>query len=395
MPWERRSVVDERLAFARLIESGEPMASTCRQFGISRQTGYKWFARYEEMGEAGLRDQSRAPQSHGRRTADHVVAALVALRRKHPSWGARKLVRRLGESEPRLKPELPAKSTVFDILKREGLVKPRKRRRSVGPITPPKHGASTPNDVWATDFKGEFKMRDGRYCYPLTVQDYASRFCLGCRARDSTRVQTAKEAFADIFREHGLPKGILSDNGVPFASNGFSGLTELSAWWIELGISVFRTTPGNPQENGRLERFHRTLKKETTRPPSANKSAQQRAFNRFRYTFNHERPHESLDDDTPADHYRESKRSLPKRTPIPDYENHLEIRRLNGRGELQLHDFRFAVSAALRKREIALEPIEDDIWRLWFYRHLLGTFNVRTGLLARPGFKMIVNPRSR
>jgi len=385
--------VDERAAFVRIIESGEAVALTCRQFGISRQTGYKWLARYRESGEAGLLEQSRAPHSHGRRTAAPVVDALLALRRKHPTWGARKLIARLAVTRPNLK--LPAASTAFDILKREGLVEARKRRRSSAPLTPPKHGASVPNDVWATDFKGEFKTRDGIYCYPLTIQDYVSRFCLDCRARESTRVKTAKDAFVAVFREHGLPAGILSDNGIPFASTGFSGLTGLSAWWVELGISIYRTEPGHPEQNGRLERFHRTLKKETTRPPKSNKCAQQRAFNRFRTSFNYERPHEALGNHTPADHYSESRTLLPRRTPPPDYESHLEIRRLNARGELQLNDFRFTVSGSLKGKEVALEPIDDGTWRLWFYRHPLGTFNERTGLLARPGFKMIVRPRKR
>ena len=391
MPWIERCRLDERIAFVRLVADGEPMAALCRQFGISRQTGYKWWARFEEDGVEALADRSRRPRSHPNETPAHIVEVIIEARARHPFWGPRKLVAWLARKKPQLK--LPAPSTVGSILKRNGLVSPRRTRRRAAP-TPRADQALDANDVWATDFKGEFRTRDGKYCYPLTIQDQASRFLLRCQARNSTRADTAKPIFETAFREHGLPRVMLSDNGIPFASATFAGLTTLSVWWLELGIELARIEPGHPEQNGKLERFHRTLKNETTKPPKGNLSAQQRAFNRFRDEFNHDRPHEALADKTPASSYTGSTRAFPDRIAAPDYDASFELRHLNARGELQLNRFRFCVSGALKHKQIALEPIEDGLWRLHFRHQLLGAFNERTGLLTRPGFAIQVKRRT-
>src|SRR5918994_6320996 len=261
MPWTETSVMEERLRFvARLLE-GEPMSDVCREFGISRKTGYKLFERYREEGPVALADRSRRPVRYANQLPAPVEGLIVASKREKPHWGARKirelLVRKLS-GEVRI----PAKSTVHAVLDRYGLVSHARQRRSRATGTPLSTGAA-PNDLWSTDFKGEFKLGNGQYCYPLTVTDHASRFLLLCEALESTREDLAVTAFEQVFRERGLPQTIRSDNGVPFASpNGLSNLSKLAVWWLRLGIAIERIRPGHTQQNGRHERMHLTLKKE-------------------------------------------------------------------------------------------------------------------------------------
>ena len=293
MPWKESSVMDERLRFLARVLDGEPMTDVCRDFGISRKTGYKIFDRYKEHGLEALSDRSRRPVRLANQLPAQLEARIVAIKREKPHWGARKirelLVRRL-PSDIRV----PAKSTIHAVLHRHGLVAPpgRPRRRATG--TPLSRG-STPNELWCTDFKGEFKLGNGRYCYPLTVTDHASRYLLLCEALESTREHLAITAFERLFRERGLPEAIRSDNGVPFASpNALFNLSKLAVWWLRLGIDIERIKPGRPQQNGRHERMHLTLKKETVRPPGANSLQQQARFDEFVREFNTERPHEAL-----------------------------------------------------------------------------------------------------
>lgn len=308
MPWKASSVMDERLRFVARLLDGEAMTDVCRDFGVSRKTGYKIFDRYKEHGLTALSDRSRRPVRYANQLPDQIEGLIVRLKAEKPHWGARKirelLVRRL-DGDIRV----PAKSTIHAVLDRHGLVKrgggPRHRARG----TPLSEGA-VPNDLWCADFKGEFKLGNGRYCYPLTVTDHASRFLLLCEALDSTREQPAITAFERLFRERGLPAAIRSDNGVPFASpNALFNLSKLSVWWLRLGIAIERIKPGHPQQNGRHERMHLTLKKEATRPPGVNSLQQQERFDAFLREFNAERPHEALAMKFPAELYTASARS--------------------------------------------------------------------------------------
>ena len=307
MPWKASSVMEERLRFVVRLLDGEAMTDVCREFGISRKTGYKIFDRYKEHGLEALTDRTRRPVRYANQLPQQLESLIVQLKAEKPHWGARKirelLVRRL-DGDVRV----PAKSTIHAVLDRHGLVKRARERKSRAQGTPLSAGA-TANDLWCADFKGEFKLGNGRYCYPLTVTDQASRFLLMCEALESTREQPAIAAFERLFAERALPLSIRSDNGVPFASpNALFNLSKLSVWWLRLGIAIERIKPGHPQQNGRHERMHLTLKKEATRPPGANILQQQGRFDAFVQEFNIERPHEALDMKCPAQLYATSTR---------------------------------------------------------------------------------------
>jgi len=313
--------MDERLRFVAHLLDGEAMSDLCRAFGISRKTGYKIFTRYKEHGLEALSDRSRRPVRYANQLPPQIESLIVAAKQDKPHWGARKirelLVRRLAGDV-----RVPAKSTVHAVLHRHGLVRVPGRPRHRASGTPLSTGAA-PNDLWCADFKGEFKLGNGQYCYPLTVTDHASRFLLLCEALDSTREDLAITAFEQLFRERGLPQAIRSDNGVPFASpNALFNLSKLAVWWLRLGIAIERIKPGHPQQNGRHERMHLTLKQEATRPPGMNSLQQQARFDAFQQEFNTERPHEALGMKRPADLYSASPRAyegLPELTyPLHD-----------------------------------------------------------------------------
>ncbi|MGE4251295.1 MAG: helix-turn-helix domain-containing protein, partial [Parvibaculaceae bacterium] len=300
MPWKESSVMDERVRFvARLLE-GEEMTAMCREFGISRKTGYKILNRYKEEGAEALCDRSRRPVRYANQLADQVERQIVEFKREKPHWGARKirelLVRKLAGDV-----RVPARSTVHAVLDRHGLVKRARQRRNKAQGTPLSQALAA-NDLWCADFKGEFKLGNGCYCYPLTVSDQATRYLLACEAFDSTKEVPVIEAFVRLFKDKGLPRAIRSDNGLPFASpNGLYNLSKLSVWWLRLGIAIERIEPGHPQQNGRHERMHLTLKQEATRPAGLNSLQQQDRFDAFLSEFNTERPHEALDMKCPAE----------------------------------------------------------------------------------------------
>ena len=288
--------MDERMRFVIRLKDGESMASLCREFQISRKTGYKIFERYEECGLEGLSDRTRRPFRYANQLPEPIEAAIVAAKREKPNWGARKIRERLLRRLPHAV-KIPACSTIHAVLDRHGLVTRPVRSRTRAEGTPLSQGLA-PNDLWCTDYKGEFMLADRHYCYPLTVSDHASRFVLLCEALESNKEEPAFPAFEHLFHEHGLPLAIRSDNGVPFASpNGLFNLSKLSVWWLRLGIRIERIQPGHPQQNGRHERMHLTLKQETTRPAGANILQQQAKFDAFLEEFNHQRPHEALPDE--------------------------------------------------------------------------------------------------
>jgi transposase InsO family protein len=363
--------MDERLRFvARLLE-GEAMSDVCREFGISRQTGYKIFNRYKECGLEALSDRSRRPVRYANQLPAQVETLILRFKGEKPHWGARKirelLVRKLDGDF-----RIPAKSTIHAVLCRHGLVKlPGKpRKRATG--TPLSQGAA-PNDLWCADFKGEFKLGNGRYCYPLTVTDHASRFLLLCEALESTREDTAITAFERLFAERGLPAAIRSDNGVPFASpNGLFNLSKLSVWWLRLGIEIERIKPGHPQQNGRHERMHLTLKKEATRPPGMNSLQQQARFDEFQREFNAERPHEALGMKPPAEVYRASPRPYDGGLPELTYPMHDRDVLVTACGRICMHRKRVNISSVLAGQMLGIKEVDEGIWLVSFMSYDLG-----------------------
>lgn len=370
MPWKDSSVMDERLRFvARLLE-GEEMSHVCREFGISRKTGYKIFDRYKEHGLEGLTDRSRRPYRYANQLPPPVEAQIVALKRDKPHWGARKirelLVRRLAHEV-----RVPAKSTIHAVLDRHGLVKPmgRPRRRATGTAL---SMGQAPNDLWCADYKGEFKLGNRRYCYPLTVTDHASRYLLLCEALESTREELAVTAFTRLFEERGLPRAIRSDNGVPFASpNSLFNLSKLSVWWLRLGIAIERITPGHPQQNGRHERMHLTLKKEATRPPGLNSLQQQAKFDAFVEEFNTERPHEALGMKCPADVYTPSTRPY-RGLPELSYPFHDRDILVTACGRICLHRKKINLSTVFAGQTVGIKEVDDAVWLVSFMHYDLG-----------------------
>jgi transposase InsO family protein len=374
MPWNESSVMDERLRFIGRLLDGEPMTDVCREFGISRKTGYKVYHRYKEHGLEALTDRSRRPVRYANQLPQQVESLIVTLKRDKPHWGARKirelLVRRL-DGDVRV----PAKSTIHAVLDRHGLVRRagRKRHRATG--TPLSQGTA-PNDLWCADYKGEFQLGNRSWCYPLTVTDQASRFVLLCEALEATREDLALTAFERLFAERGLPIAIRSDNGVPFASpNALFNLSRLSVWWLRLGISIERIKPGHPQQNGRHERMHLTLKKEATRPPGSNSLQQQERFDHFVREFNQERPHEALGMKCPAEVYTRSARpyrGLPELT-YPFHDREILV---TACGRLCLHRKKINVSAVLAGQKLGIKEVDEGIWLVSFMHYDLGYFDL-------------------
>ena len=385
MPWNETNPMKERLRFIDDLESClYTMTELCDDYEISRKTGYKWVERYAAGGLEGLRDRPRAPKHCPHRTEERVVQELLKARRKHPHWGPRKLLKVLRKRRPKW--PWPAASTAGDILKRHGLVKARRRRPQPRHPGRPKFVARAPNDLWTGDFKGEFLTGDHRYCYPLTVADRCSRFLLSCEGQLSTAGAGAHPVFECLFRERGLPRGILTDNGSPFSCpSALRGFSRLSVWWIKLDIQVLRIEPGHPEQNGAHERMHRTLKAETSRPPAADLRAQQRRFDAFREEFNEERPHEALAMQTPAEVYQPSPRPYPDHVPEVGYPGHYEVRRVRTDGSIKWQGEYLFLSTVLAREPVGLEEIDDGIWSLYFGSLQLGRFDERDRRLQGTG----------
>jgi transposase InsO family protein len=355
---------------AEVLKGDWEMTDLCTAFQVSRKTGYKWVGRYEAEGLDGLKDRSRAPHRHPNATPPEVVELLLEGRRKHPTWGPVKLMAWLDRHQPGT--AWPAPSTAGDILKRHGLVQGRRRRRRAEPRTQPFAEARQPNDVWCADFKGWFRTRDGSKCEPLTISDAMSRFVLECRGVESIAGEVVKPVFEKAFREYGLPLVMRTDNGPPFASRGLAGLSRLSVWWIKLGIRPERITPGKPQENGRHERFHLTLKHDVVAKPRSSLRAQQRAFNEYRTEFNFERPHEALDNKTPSEAYVPSPRPYPSSLPVVEYPGHFEVRSVRHNGEMKWLGTNVYVTEALAGESVGLEQKSERHWTIFFGSVALG-----------------------
>lgn len=364
MPWRTATVERERARFALEAELSDlSHAELCRRYGISRPTGYKWIRRYQDEGLEGLQDRSRRPRSCPHTTADRVVERILELRRRY-DWGSRKIRRKLCD-DPEID-DVPSSYTITRVLRRHGCIEPRKPRRKRTHPGPPLPIEPEPNATWTADFKGEFRTRDGRFCYPLTIQDGHTRFLLECRAMHRLSLEATQRSFTRVFRSFGLPQRIRTDNGHPFASTAIAGLSQLSIWWISLGILPEYIEPGEPQQNGRHERMHRTLKKRTASPPRANIREQQRRFNAFRTVYNIERPHEALDMETPASVYEPSPRPFVERPASPTYPDYFETRIVSGDSTLRWKSRKVFVSSLLKYRNVGLEPIGDGVWAVYF-----------------------------
>jgi putative transposase len=365
MPWSQTSPMDQRTQLiADYLRETLSVTELCDLYRVSRKTAYKWIDRYLRHGPAGLQEHSRRPQHFPNQTAEAIVEALLQARRRHPSWGGKKLLALLHKRDPSW--DLPHRSTVCDILKRHGMVPKTRPHRRIGHPGKPTSSMLAPNDLWSADFKGQFRTGNGRYCYPLTVADGFSRYLLGCQGLTSTAVDEAKPVFTRLFREYGLPTRIRTDNGVPFATNTLARLSRLSAWWVRLGILPELIEPGNPQQNGRHERMHRTLKAETARPAAGSLAAQQRRFNAFRDEFNYERPHEALDQQTPAACYRQSPREMPSTLPPLEYPDRFEVRYVSANGGIRWNCDWVNVSIVCVGEYVGLEEIDNGIWNVYF-----------------------------
>lgn len=357
--------MEERFRFIEEWRSGDwSLAELCRFYGVARGTGYKWVGRYEAGGLEGLKDQSRAPHEHPNAISEAMEDLIISMREKHPSWGAPKIRGKL-ETEGGDK-KIPAESTIGAILKRHGLTVRRKRRRSSERRSEPLAHAGAPNAVWCADYKGWFRTGDGRRIDPLTITDAYSRYLFRCQALKAADYAHSKPVFEAAFREYGLPESLRTDNGAPFGSNGESGLTGLTVWWIKLGIKPEHIEPGKPQQNGRHERMHRTLKQETASPAAASHRAQQERFDRFREEYNQERPHEALGQKTPASYYQPSPRAYPERVREVEYPADWEVRRVGNSGQMRWSGESVFVAHALNGERVGLEQIDDQRWRVWF-----------------------------
>lgn len=381
MPWHETEPVNERMKFVVALQRGTSMTEACAQFGISRKTGYKIWGRFQVEGPEALRDRSRAPRTHPNRTSAELEGAVLRLRKAHPTWGSKKLLAALSREAPDV--DWPARSTIDEILRRAGVVRPRKqRRRGKQPSEPPVVEADAPNDAWSIDYKGWFRVGDGTRCDPLTVNDVASRSSLVCRAMVAPKLEDVKRRLEDAFAEYGLPRQMLSDNGPPFASNGLGKLSRLSVWLIRLGVEPVFIQPGKPYQNGRHERFHDTLRVETAAPPKQTIPAQQRAFTSFQVIYNEERPHEALDMRVPAELYDFSPRRLPEELPEHEYGDDREVRSVRRDGSIKWGGGYVFVGEAFRGERVALKEVGEEVHHVFLGPRLIGALHTRSRTIA-------------
>lgn len=376
MPWEEVRPMDQKLLFiADTIREASTFIDLCRRYGISRKTGYKWVARYRELGLEGLQDQSRKPHQHPLKTPFTVREAIIELRTRRDPPGPKKIQVLLAGKHPEW--DIPSKTTIYNILNENGLIRPQRRRKPVPACQQPFSPVNEPNDVWSADFKGQFKAQDGTWCYPLTIMDHEARYLLACQRLAGTQLEPTKKIFEALFQEYGMPWRIRTDNGVPFASNSPGGLTRLSVWWIRLGIMPERIDRGKPQQNGRHERMHRTLKAATAIPPAQTAQLQQEAFDVFRHQYNNERPHESLGQVPPASRYSPSPRQMPEKLPELEYPGHFRIALVHDNGIIQHQGHRVYIAGLLKGEKVGVEETADGIYDVYFGPLWLGRFEMR------------------
>lgn len=376
MPWKDVKPMDEKVLFiADYLRQVDSFSQLCERFGVSRKTGYKWVERYGQGGIEALAERSRKRHSQSTQTPYAIKEAVLQLRQHQGTPGPKKiqamLTQRFGEDE------IPSTTTIHNILKRAGKIETKRRVRRVAALPGPLRPATTPNELWSADYKGQFMTRDGRWCYPLTVMDHASRFLLGCQGLEATRHEETRQVFERLFREYGLPERIRTDNGVPFASVAIASLSRLSIWWIRLGIRPERIEPGKPQQNGRHERMHRTLKKSLGKPPAGNLQQQQHQLEGFRQYYNEQRPHEGLDLQHPQACYTASTRPFPQQLPELDYPSYFDRTKVHASGVVYWGGLSIYIGNVLAGEFIGVEPVGDGIWALHFGPINLGRFDER------------------
>lgn len=376
MPWNESTKMDEKLKFVSRYLDGEKITTLCQEFGISRVTGHKIIDRYKDSGLEAFTDRSRRPFRQANRLPFQVEQLIVNLKKEFPTWGAPKLRDRIHTHYPQL--ALPAKSTVHAVLDRHGLVKKKRGRHHPKLTGTNLSDLKEPNALWCVDYKGEFMLGNKQYCYPLTVTDYASRFLICCEGLESTREARAFTVFEQLFKEYGLPGAIRSDNGVPFAcANALYGLSSLSVWWLRLGIGIERIKPGNPQQNGRHERMHLTLKQATTKPPAKTMLQQQDKFEDFIHEYNYERPHQALEMKKPGELYTPSNR---KYEGLPDvsYPFHDKTVTVTNCGRICLDGKKIHFSTVFAGHDVGLRQVEDDVWLVSFMDYDMAYFDMES-----------------
>ena len=372
MPWKGVTVNEERQRFLQEFRLGYySISDLADRFSISRQTAHKWIRRADRHGQTGFHELSRRPYNSPSQTDPAIAQELLTLRRVHPFWGARKLLDLMQHRDTSR--QLPSPSTACRILLREGLARSRRRFRRAHPGCP-KSIPQGPNDIWAADYKGQFRLKNGQYCFPLTVSDLASRFLLGVDAHPAISLALSQKHFTSLFQKFGLPNRIRTDNGVPFASSALARLSALSVWFIKLGIYPELIEPGRPQQNAIHERMHRTLKREATIPPASSLPAQQRRFDDFRKVFNELRPHEALAMKRPAQLYRPSTRAFPRRIAPYDYPSHFLVRRVSRDGTIRVLSKQIFVSNTLHDDFVGLEEVDDNVYELYFCFYQIGRY---------------------
>ena len=375
MPWKETDVTSERMKFITRIQDGEKITDLCREFNISRKTGHKILKRFEIEGPIGLVDKRRTPRRFANQTHQWIQKLILELKSERPTWGAPKIKAYLERKHSGIK--FPARSTVHALLDANGLVKKRRRRRYKASGTNLR-ATNNPNDLWCVDFKGEFRLGNKKYCYPLTVTDHKTRFLLECEALESTKEDPTIEAFKHVFREYGLPHAIRSDNGVPFSTRTLFGLSKLSVWWLRLGIKIERIKPGHPEQNGRHERMHLTLKQDTIKPPCDNLFQQQERFDNYKIEFNTERPHEALGMKTPSDFYKKSTKVFPEHLPEIEYPFHDRTQLVTNCGIVHLKNRkRFFLSSVFGGQPVGLSEVDDDLWLVSFMDFDLGYYDLK------------------
>jgi len=382
LPWKETCAMNERLQLVTLFQTGNyTVAELAQWFQVSRKTAYKWLGRFAAEGSQGLQEHSRAPRRHPNATPMPVVEAVLQAKMAHPTWGPAKLQPPMGIS-PEVAAAWPASSTRGSILARYGLVQARRPRRKVAPWSQPFRQADAPNAIWCADFKGWVRTADGRRCDPLTVSDAFSRMLLCCQIVPRPDYAHVRPVMERIFLEYGLPQALRTDNGPPFASVGAGGLSPLSVWWVKLGIVPERIQPGHPEENGRHERLHRTLKQETMRPPAATVVAQQQRCDAFREEYNTQRPHQALGQVPPAIRYAPSARPYPQRLEALRYPSFTEVRRVRSNGEIKWRGELVFLSEALVGEMVGITEGHDS-WLVSFGPIPLGRLHPRQRTLDR------------
>ncbi len=383
MPWKESVLMDERMKFVARLLQGEKMTELCREFGISRKTGYKFWDRYKDVGLHGLTDRSRRPVRYANQLPMQIECEILRIKKDKPSWGAPKIREILRRKYPEVR--TPAKSTIHCILDRHGLVIRRRKRRFKLQGTPltTQHN---PNDLWCADYKGEFMLANKQYCYPLTITDSCSRYLLACEGLESTKEIHAFSIFEQTFQKYGLPMTIRTDNGLPFASpHALFGLSRLSVWWLRLGIFIERIKPGNPQQNGRHERMHLTLKKEATKPPGENFLQQQEKFDNFIQEFNTQRPHQAIDMKFPSEIYTPSPRPY-KGIQELSYPFHDKTAIVTTCGRICINKHKVNLSHVFAGQNMGVKEVADGIWLVTFMDYDLGYFDFETNKIEPLGY---------